>query len=244
MAEQHLQSVLQLLLCLCGSWGTKGVDSHTLLSHHLLSCPQVSIVLLAVKPGQPPPYFPAAAQQSEQQTPEVSSLRGSKLCPVQATGGLGEKDRKIRVGGVRSEPHPQPWHSRETCVLLLICFCFLCVTSFAYSSHSYLLSTCCGPSSGLGAMALAVNQVKHLSLWGRSNHKQSRIAASRKLGWTYLPLFLLYMAKSLCGPLQTELEDSGHWRQARRLNGGVGCSLLELELMAWRTQTCPKAQTE
>lgn len=142
---------------------------------------------------------------------------------MQATGGLREKDRKIRVGEVRPEPHPQPWHSRETVCsyLLLICFCFLCVTSFAYSSHSYLLSTCCVPSSGLGAMALAVNQVKHLSLWGRSNHKQ------RKLGWTCLSLFLLYMAKSLCGPLQTELEESGHWRQARRLNGGValGCSL-------------------
>lgn len=35
------------------------------------------------------------------------------------------------------------------------------------------------------------------------------------------------MAKSLCGPLQTELEESGHWKQARRLNGGVAirCSL-------------------
>lgn len=105
------------LHCLCDSWGIKEVDSHTLLSHHLLSCPQVSTTLLAMKPGHPPSYFPAAAQQCEQQTPEVSSPRGSKLCPVQAAEGLGEKDRKIRVGRVWPEPHPHPSTPGRQCIL-------------------------------------------------------------------------------------------------------------------------------
>lgn len=180
-SASNLFSSFCLPLWLLGDTG--GGQPHSPVTPPSLLSPSVYCALSCeTRPATP--ILPCSSQQCEQQTPEVSSLRGSKLCPVQATGGLREKDRKIRVGGVWPEPHPQPWHSRETVCsyLLLICFCFLCVTSFAYSSHSYLLSTCCVPSSGLGAMALAVNQVKHLSLWGRSNHKQSRITASRKLG--------------------------------------------------------------
>lgn len=106
--------------CLCDSCEIKEVDNTHPSSQHLLSCPQVSTVLLAVKPGQPPPYFPAAAQQCEQQTPEVSSPRGSKLCPVQAARGLGQNDRKIGVSGVEPEPHLHPsTPGREP---VLICF--------------------------------------------------------------------------------------------------------------------------
>lgn len=111
--------------CLCDSQGTEEVESHALLPHHPLSCPQVSTVLLAVTPSQPPLYFPAPAQQCDADT---RSFQAQRLQAVLCAGTLGVWGR----GPGRSELvgcslSPTPAHQGTvSSYLLLTSFYSLC----------------------------------------------------------------------------------------------------------------------